>query len=147
MRIRSVDQLDLERAWARVLSWVRRAVMDVPDRLPFEAADRLWSGSPTLDAEHAVQPVQLVFATKTGGQTVRPFVRVHPRDLVLYQALVDALRDRIEAQLGSREEVFAYRLSALDSDNPLEGSPTFGDYTRAVLRHAHQSQDDYIRPG
>ncbi len=144
MHIRSLEELDLERAWARVLAWVRRAVMDVPDRLPFEAADRLWSGSPSLDPDHAVQPVQLVFATKTGGSTVRPFVRVHPRDLLLYQALVDSLRDGIEETLGPSHEVFAYRLSPLTSDNPFEGSPTFGDYNRAVLEYAEEHPDEYI---
>ena len=144
MLIRSLDRLDLDRAWIRVLAWVRRAVMDVPDRLPFEAADRLWSGSPVLDHDHAVQPVQLVFATKTGGSTVRPFVRVHPRDLLLYQALVDSLRDAVEGTLGSPEEVFAYRLAPLTADSATEGSPTFRDYNRAVRTHADEHPMDYI---
>jgi hypothetical protein len=144
MRIRSLDELDLARAWARVLASVRRAVMDVPDRLPFEAADRLWSGSPALDRDHAVQPVQLVLRRRRAAPTVRPFVRVHPRDLLLSQALVDALTDVIEATLGSPEEVFAYRLSLADFDNPIEGSPTFGDYTRAVLEYAEQHPEEYV---
>jgi hypothetical protein len=65
--IRSLDGLDLQSAWTRILAWVRRSVMDVPDRLPFELADRLWDGTPALDCDHAVQPVQLVLATKLSG--------------------------------------------------------------------------------
>jgi hypothetical protein len=126
--------------------WRRFAEPSWTYRTGFHSRPRTGSGQArlALDRDHAVQPVQLVFATKTGGPTVRPFVRVHPRDLLLYQALVDALTDVIEATLGSPEEVFAYRLSLADFDNPIEGSPTFGDYTRAVLEYAEQRPEEYV---
>ena len=144
MLIRSLEVLDLPQAWTRVLTWVRGAVMDVPDRLPFEAADRLWPGVPYLERDHAVQPIQLVFATKSGGPTVRPFVRVHPHDLLLYQALVDSLRGVVEAALLPREKVFSYRLSPVAEDNPLQDSPTWRDFTTSVLEYAEAHPDEYI---
>ena len=147
MRLRSLDVLDLDRSWQRVLTHVRSGVMDVPDRLPFEIAARLWVDGVHLDPDHQVQQVERVPATKPAQSTVRPFVRVHPRDMLLYQALVDALRDPLEAVLGPRDEVFAYRLSPLDCDDPLEGSPHWRDFNVALHQLAIDDLSGYIIEG
>lgn len=132
VRLRSLDALDLQRSWKRVLHGARETVMDVPDRLPFEVLSRYWEDVPRLDAEHDVQHVHAVMATKPGGSTVRPFVRLHPRDLLLYQALVDAARVPLEAALPPPDRLFSYRLSALNYDDPFHGSPRWRDFRRAV---------------
>jgi Reverse transcriptase (RNA-dependent DNA polymerase) len=137
----------LDRSWQRIVTHVRGAVMDVPDRLPYEVAARSWADGVTLDVDHQVQPVQRVPATKPGNSTVRPFVRVHPRDLLLYQALLDAIREPIESVLGSREEVFAYRLSPLGIDDPLEGSPHWRDFNVALHQLAVEDLDGYVIEG
>ncbi len=147
MRLRSLDALDLDRSWQRVLASVRGAVMDVPDRFPFEVAARFWEGGVSLRADHQVQPIEMVPATKPAQTTVRPFVRVHPRDMLLYQALVDALRDPLESALGSRDEVLAYRLSPVDCDDPLEGSPRWRDFQVALHQLALDDLDGYIIEG
>jgi reverse transcriptase-like protein len=147
VKLRSLDHLDLDRSWRRVLTHIRGGVMDVPDRLPFEVAARSWQDSVTLDVDHQIQPIQRVPATKPGQSTVRPFVRVHPRDFLLYQALVDALRDPIEEVLGSQEEVFAYRLSPPNTDDPLEGSPRWRHYNAAVEELATGDLTGYVIEG
>ncbi|HYP56413.1 MAG TPA: RNA-directed DNA polymerase [Solirubrobacterales bacterium] len=121
--------------------------MDVPDRLPFEVAARSWVHGVRLDIDHQIQPVQRVPATKPGQSTVRPFVRVHPRDLLLYQALVDSLHEPLESALGSREEVFAYRLSPLECDDPFEGSPRWRHYNAALHELAVGDLDGYVIEG
>jgi hypothetical protein len=114
--LKSLAELDLERSWARVLSWARRRIADVPDRLQYELWDRLWSGGPRLERSHDVQPAHLVLATKGAHQTVRPFVRAHPRDLLLFWALVDAASPVIEGALGPPDTIFANRWTPLDED-------------------------------
>src|SRR5689334_6424088 len=109
MRLRSLQLLDLPRSWARVLYQARAELMDVPDRLPFEVASRFWGEAPTLRDDHEVRPAQLVMATKRGDTTVRPFVRLHPADFLLYQALVDQCAGPIEEIMGGRDEIFGYR--------------------------------------
>ena len=146
MRLRSLDDLRLDRARARVLHQVRQGIMDVPDRLPFEVADRFWGDRP-LGEDHQVQPVQRVPATKPGQSTVRPFVRVHPEDFLLYQALVDAMRDQIEDVLGDRSEAFAYRLSELSEDDPYEGTPRWGDFREAMNQMALDEFSGYVIEG
>jgi hypothetical protein len=121
--------------------------MDVPDRLPFEIFARSWEAGVTLDVDHQVQPVHRVPATKPAHSTVRPFVRVHPRDLLLYQGLVDALRKPIEASLGSREEVFAYRLSPVEEDDPFADSPRWRHYSVALHQLAAAEFDGYVLEG
>lgn len=105
VQLRSLDMLDLPLAWRRLLFRVRRFI-DVPDRLPFEILDRLTEHRLSLRADHHLRPVHTVMATKGSG-TVRPFARLSPLDLLLYQALVDALAPDIEAALGRHDRVFA----------------------------------------
>ena len=113
MRIRSFDQLDLRLAWQRVLNCAQGGSLDLPDRLPFEVMARLYGeAGPPLRHEHHLAPVTLVMSSKKSG-TTRPFVRLDPVDVLLYQALVDALAEDIERSLPSRDKVFAYR-QALD---------------------------------
>lgn len=118
--------------------------MDVPDRLPFEVAARFWDTSPTLHENHQVRDVERVPATKPGQATVRPFVRVHSRDMLLYQSLVDAMRNEIEDALGPREQVFAYRLSPLNEDDPFEDSPRWSDFNVALHQLAADAFDGYV---
>ncbi len=108
-----------------------RRFIDVPDRLPFEVIDRLTSGSPRQLPDPHLRPVMTVMATKGSG-TVRPFVRLSPRDLLLYQALVDAIAPDLEEALGSRERVFAYRLDTSGADDPFAGSPQWDDFMTSV---------------
>lgn len=69
-----------------------------------------------------------------GTGTARPFVRVDPVDLTLYQALVDALAPTIENALGDHGSVFAYRQN-LDGDaDPFRGSPVWSDFMLSVRR-------------
>jgi Reverse transcriptase (RNA-dependent DNA polymerase) len=147
VRLRSLQHLDLDQLWARVLTHVRGSVMDVPDRLPFEVFARTWETGVTLDVDHQVQAVQRVPATKPEQTTVRPFVRVHPRDLLLYQALVDALRDPIEDALGSREEVFAYRMAPIESTDPFQDSPRWRHYSLALHQMAVGDLGGYVIEG
>src|SRR2546422_1235085 len=131
MRLRSRDELDTSKSWRRVLHWARRR-MDVPDRLPFEVAERLYAGGPTLDEEHHVQPLTLVMATKGSG-TVRPFVRLPVIDMFLYQALVDALAPAIEGALGPRDRIYAYRQTVDDTqDDQFSGGPRWTDFNSAA---------------
>jgi Reverse transcriptase (RNA-dependent DNA polymerase) len=130
VQLRSLDTLDLERAWRRTLNRVRR-VIDVPDRLPFEVVDRISGGTPALSADYHLRPVTTVMATKGSG-TIRPFVRVSPLDLLLYQALVDALADDLESALGARDRVFGYRLARPESDDPFADSPSWEDFITSV---------------
>jgi Reverse transcriptase (RNA-dependent DNA polymerase) len=126
--------------------WRRFAEPSWTYRTGFHLRPRTGSGQARLHST-GITPYSLsswYLRRRRAAPTVRPFVRVHPRDLLLYQALVDALTDVIEATLGSPEEVFAYRLSLADFDNPIEGSPTFGDYTRAVLEYAEQHPEEYV---
>src|SRR5450755_2649884 len=121
--------------------------MDVPDRLPFELADRLWSGQPQVRREHEVQPVQLVMATKIGTQTIRPFVRPHVRDMLLFQALIDALRSSIEAALPGRDTVFSYRLSEGSVDDPLAGTPQWRDFHETSTLGVAENPTAYVIRG
>lgn len=147
MRLRSLADLDIDRAWRHVLSWARGDVMDVPDRLPYELADRVWDGQPRLQREHEVQPVHLVMATKVGLQTIRPFVRPHVRDMLLYQALVDELRDPIEAALPDRQTLFSYRLTAGTSDDAFAGTPQWRDFHEASMVGVAENPDVYVIGG
>lgn len=130
MRVRSLEELDLDLAWRRVL-WRMRRFIDVPDRLPYEVLDRVSAGSPRLEPEHHLAELQLVMATKGSG-TARPFTRVNPTDLLLYQALVDALAPAIEASLGPRDRVFAFRQDLTGNENPYFNSPTWSDFMSSV---------------
>jgi len=130
VEIRSLDELNLPLAWRRILFRMRRFI-DVPDRLPFEVLDRLYGGDPELSRDHHLRPVTTVMATKGSG-TVRPFVRVSPIDLLLYQALVDRIATDIEASLSSRQVLFSYRVDTSGSEDFFEGSPKWDDFMEAV---------------
>lgn len=124
-----------------------RQFIDVPDRLPFEVLDRLADGCPELSGDHHLRPVATVMATKGSG-TVRPFVRLSPLDLLLYQALVDAVAADLEAALGPRDRVFAYRLDTTGGDDPFAESPRWDDFLMSVRealstgRHSHVLSGD-----
>ena len=121
--------------------------MDVPDRLPYELADRVWESQPRLRREHEVQPVQVVMATKIGTQTIRPFVRPHVGDMLLFQALIDRLRGPIEAALPERDPLFSYRLSRTTADDPFAGSPQWRDFHDASVLAVAGSADSYVVRG
>ena len=144
--LRSLEKLDLDAAWRRTLYRARARVADVPDRLPFEVVDRFWSatGGPTLQRAHEVRPSLRVPATKAAQPTARPFVRLHPRDLMLYQALVDALIVNIEANLGSRDEIFGYRMSPPEKDDPFDGTPSWIDFRATLHQLAMNEFDGYV---
>src|SRR5690242_16741031 len=130
MRLRSLDTLNLDLAWTRTLTWARGRT-DVPDRLPFEVLDRLLDRGPRLRDEHHVAAITQVMATKGSG-SARPFVRLSPVDLCLYQALVDQMAPAIEDTLRSREEVLGYRQALDDVAYPFEGTPTWKNFVEGV---------------
>lgn len=103
----------------------------MPDRLPFEVSARIAPDGPAIEAEHHLRPLVQVMSTKGAG-TARPFVRLHPSDLTLYQALVDALAPTIETTLADRDRVFAYRQSLLGGDNPFDSTPRWSDFAGSV---------------
>lgn len=118
--------------------------MDVPDRLPFETMSRFWGNRPVLEPDHSVESVQVVMATKPGGSTVRPFVRLRPHDLLLYQALIDAAGVVLEAALPSRDRVFSYRLAPIDRDDPFDASPQWRDFQEAARSLCAARPRDYV---
>lgn len=144
MRIRSLGDLDLTRSWARVLYLARQELMDIPDRLPFEVAARFWGDSPRLSEEHRVRQPLLVMATKRADTTVRPFVRIHPADYLLYQALVDRCAPAIEEALGPRNEVIAYRVSPIEADDPFDGSPRWRAFQERTRELCSAPANSYV---
>jgi hypothetical protein len=128
MHIRSYATLDFGRAWGRVRHWVESSAASIPDRLPFEAVQRVNGDSgPPIRSRHHLSPVTIVMSSKKSG-TSRPFVRIDPSDLTLYQALVDVLAPDIEAALPGRDTCFAYRQTIGDEADACFGSPTWIDY-------------------
>jgi hypothetical protein len=118
--------------------------MDVPDRLPFEVFDRLYGDmGPELRRHHEPQRAQLVISSKKTG-TVRPFVRVRPRDLILYQALVDQLAPAIESALPPRRCVGAYRQVLTVGDEAFHGHPTNDEFRVAVRDAVVESGASYV---
>ncbi len=124
MKVRSYDDLNFPLAWKRLLRWVGEGQPDIPDRLPFEVLKRLDGGrGPTPQREQHLRPVTTVFSPKKSS-TSRPLVRLSPRDLLLYQALVDRLAADIEGALPSRDVVFAYRQTLGREHDAFAGSPS-----------------------
>jgi hypothetical protein len=118
--------------------------MDVPDRLPYEVFDRLYGDTgPELRRHHEPQRAQLVISSKKSG-TVRPFVRVRPRDLILYQALVDQLAPAIESALPPRRLVGAYRQVLTAGDEAFYGRPTNDEFRVAVRDAVAESGASYV---
>ncbi|MCW2973675.1 MAG: hypothetical protein JWN72_1948, partial [Thermoleophilia bacterium] len=61
MDIASYDVLDFDLAWKRLLKWARDGQIDTTDRLPFEAMDKLYPGSPPrVDRTHHLRPVEVI---------------------------------------------------------------------------------------
>lgn len=86
---------------------------------------------PHLGRGHYPNPVMTVMSTKGAG-TARPFVRISPTDLTLYQALVDVLAPYIEGALLDRNSAFAYRQSLTNSENAFEGTPRWADFMSSI---------------
>lgn len=109
--------------------------MDVPDRLPYEVLDRIHGDEgPSVRRYHEPQRAQLVISSKKSG-TVRPFVRVKPTDLVVYQTLVDQLAPAIENALPPRRYVGAYRQVVVPGDEAFHRAPS-NDEFRVAIRDA-----------
>lgn len=142
MQLRSLSDLDTTLAWRHVLFRMRRFI-DVPDRLPFEVVERVTGGSPRLTQDHHLRPIHLVMATKGSG-TVRPFVRITPTDLLLYQALVDSLAGDIEGALGPRDKVFAYRQALAEADDPFADTPTWRDFMASIRAYLAENTRSYV---
>lgn len=141
MELLSLDELDIPLAWARTLRWARGRT-DVSDRMPFEVVDRLRPAGPALDAEHHVQPVIRVMASKGDG-TARPFVRLSPIDLCLYQALVDSMAPAIEGTLLSADKICGYRQTLSHDPDPFKDSPTWATFIESVRAVLDSESFDY----
>jgi Reverse transcriptase (RNA-dependent DNA polymerase) len=142
MHIRSFELLDFELAWRRVLTWAQGGLIDVPDRLPYEVINRVHKARPPrLEQQHHLSPIEVIFSSKKSG-TSRPFVRNSPRDVLLYQALLDRLAPGIEKSLPSRDVVFAYRQTINPDKNAFAGTPSRGAYLerlQAILNHPFEA--------
>jgi len=127
--IRSYEELDFPLAWGRVLNWAQGGTIDLPDRLPFEVLARLYGNDgPRPPRQHHLSPVTLVMSSKKSG-TSRPFTRLNPIDLTLYQALIDRLAPDIDRALPGRDVVMAYR-QTLEPDqvHAFNGTPSRAAY-------------------
>jgi hypothetical protein len=152
VNLRSLDDLDWPLAWRRVRFWTQQGRPDIADRLPVEALDRLFGdqGPPKLDAARPqLLPVHLVRGSKKGG-LARTFARISATDLVLYQALVDALAPDIEAALPPRDRVFQSRQSLDAGDDAFSGTPgrrAYGEAARKILSDEGWLEDRYAIEG
>lgn len=121
MQVRSIDRLDLDAAWRRVLSGIRN--QELVDRLPFEVTNRLvnagYADLTSLTAEVSPGAPTVYFAPKE-SRTLRPFVALSPRDLLLYQALVDQVTPALLSVLPPEDVVFAYRPTDLGQSRSIE---------------------------
>lgn len=121
--------------------------MEVPDRLPFEVAHRLFPAGVELGSEQHVQQPLIVMSTKGAG-TMRPFVRLQVVDHLLYQALVDQLGETIEGALGPPDRIFAYRQNLdLLQENQFEGSPKWTDFNAAARARLEADPDAFCLKG
>lgn len=121
MRLRTLADLDLRAAWTRTMSAVRRE--DLADRLPFEVTNRLVNAGHRdvlqMVAEFSPGAPIVYFAPKE-SRTLRPFVALSPRDLLLYQALVDRSVVEIRSALPPDDVVYAYRPTDRDAAASIE---------------------------
>lgn len=122
---------------------VQNRMSDVPDRLPFEIADRLTAGPPAIQRYREPDSPVLVVASKKSG-TVRPFVRLSPEDLHLYQALVDRLAPVIEVGIAPRTKVFGYRQTTEGEDDPFAGSPGWRDFQESARLLTESSNGSHV---
>lgn len=143
IKLRSLDQLDLPLAWKRVCRWSRSSMRDVPDRLPYELMRKMYKPHPEMYAEHVLDPAMIVFASKKSG-TARPFMRLGPRDMLLYQALVDRLARPIERRLASVGVVCAYRQTQTRNDDMFFRTPRFADYASIVRGTAQDGVSSHV---
>lgn len=152
MKLQSLEELDWSLAWKRVRHWTRQGRPDIADRLPIEALDRVFGdpGPPRPDiARPQLLPLHLVRGSKKGG-LARTFSRISATDLVLYQALVDALAADIEAALPKRDCVFHSRQSLAATDDAYAGTPgrrAYGDAARRLLSDEGFLDDRYAIEG
>jgi hypothetical protein len=116
--------------------------MDVPDRLPYEVLHRVSGGAPEVSPDHHLGPLHIVMATKGSG-TVRPFARINPIDVLLYQALIDALAPELERHLGSRDEVFAFRQDTTGADDPYFETPVWTDFMGSIRDYLSSHRRQY----
>lgn len=106
--------------------------MDVPDRLPYEVLERLYGDDgPPLSPHHQPRRAVLVVSSKKSG-TFRPFVRVRPTDLIMYQALVDQLASDIEGALLPRNHVGAYRQLLTRNDDAFAAKPSNDEFRHSI---------------
>nr|WP_281381760.1 RNA-directed DNA polymerase [Conexibacter arvalis] len=118
--------------------------MDIPDRLPFEVLDRLHGDTgPSIRTHIEVRPGVVVIASKKSG-TFRPFVRLDPMDLIVYQALVDALGPAIETTLPPREFVGAYRQALSSDDDAFAGNASNDEFRAGVSEAIERAGEAYV---
>ena len=147
MNLRSYDDLDFPLAWKRVLKWVGDGQLGVPDRLPFGVLKRLYGmRGPRPRRDHHFQAVTMVFSAKKSA-TARPFPRISPRDLLVYQALVDRLAADIERALAPRDVVVAYRQTTGREHDAFAKTPTRAQYAEAVEDLLLASETSYALTG
>lgn len=138
VRLRSFGDLNWPVAWQRVRHWHQVDRPDIPDRLPAELIHRLYAeaGPPPPGRHHHLYPVYLVRGSKRSG-LARMFARISTSDLVVYQALVDALAPDLEAHLPGRDVVFSSRQGPPEANDPFEGTPgrpAFNERLRSIGR-------------
>jgi hypothetical protein len=127
-----------------VRTWAQNPGMDVPDRLPYEVLDRVFGDEgPPLRAHHEPGGAVLVISSKKSG-TFRPFVRVRPRDLILYQALLDALAPAIESALAPVDRVGAYRQSLSKGDRAFAESGSSDEFQNAIRDRILAADNAYV---
>ena len=118
--------------------------MDISDRLPYEVLDRLYHNEgPPLQAHYEVRPGVVVVASKRSG-TFRPFVRLHPTDLIIFQALVDALGPAIETALPPREFVGAYRQTLGGDDDAFAGNLSNDEFRAGISVAVEAAGEAYV---
>jgi hypothetical protein len=142
--VRSFESLDIPLAWRRVRTWAQSQGMDVPDRLPYEVLDRLYGDEgPSLRPHHEPGDAVLVISSKKSG-TFRPFVRVRPTDLILYQALLDQLAPAIESALPPIARVGAYRQSLSKSDYAFAQDASSDEFQNAIRETILATENAYV---
>jgi hypothetical protein len=143
IELRSFDSLNFPLAWRRVRTWARSG-MDTWDRLPYEAIHRLHGDDgPSLGRHHAVGAAEMVVSSKKSG-TFRPFIRLEPRDVIVYQALVDQLAPVIESALPPRNQAGAYRQNLDGADDALAGSANNDAFKAGVSAGISEAAGGYV---
>ncbi len=134
MKLRSLHQHNDELAWQRVLAWSRNA-LDIPDRLPFEIHDRLGE-KPDITRSYFPSQAHVVMASKKSG-TFRPFVRLTPKDSLVYQCLGDTIALSTEKIIGHKSRIAAYRVTDWDAPDPFTEN-SYVDFTERLKKAISQ---------